>query len=184
MYKKIHVASYDDYLKKENRVRDSVVSNRPMEDVLKHDKRILDRQLERQEILLKFPYSVVLEGAYEEHDFAARWCWQNIGIRHGRCLDDMGNEYPGCPIVLATEYISKYSWTDNDGKEYSGEEKRYREVEDHFHEGIWQSVWLTKTGYDYGLGEYCFSSEEDRDRFLAAVPTFNLGEKYEEKKDE
>lgn len=32
--------------------------------------------------------------------------------------------------------------------------------------------------HDYGLGEYCFVTESDRDRFLAAEPTFNIGEKY------
>lgn len=183
MYKKIHIASYDDYLKKENYHRDCAVKNN--QDMASYDKMLSDKARNRQEVLLKFPYSVVLQGVYPEHDFVDRWCWQNFGPRNGPCTDGVHSEYTGCPIVLATEYVSKYSWKDKDGKEHSGEEICYRDVERHSHEGTWQSIWLIKTGYDYGLGEYCFSSEEDRDRFLAAVPTFNLGEKYvKEKEDE
>lgn len=59
------------------------------------------------------------------------------------------------------------------------EEKAFKDVEEHSHVGVWCSMWLGKTGYDYGFSEYYFQNESDRDRFLAAAPTFNIGEKYE-----
>jgi hypothetical protein len=43
----------------------------------------LDHQWElnqrRSQLLIRFPYSVVATGFYPEHDYAGRWCWQNIG---------------------------------------------------------------------------------------------------------
>lgn len=178
MYEGIHVSDHETYMKSENWRRNWISENRPPEELVAHDKRIADREAQRQAILAKFPYSVILAGVYPEHDFVSRWCWQNIGVCDGKCTDGPHSEYTGCPVVLATEYISKSSWKDKEGKDHLWEEKAYLEVEEHSHEGSWTSFWLGKTGYDYGLGEYCFATESDRDRFLAAEPTFNTGEKY------
>lgn len=178
MYEKIHVSDHETYMKSENWRRNWISENRPPEELVAHDKRIADREAERKNLLGKFPYSVILAGCYPEHDFVERWCWLNIGPRDGKCSDGQHSEYTGCPVVLATEYIAEGSWKDKEGNEHHWKEKAYKDVDDHSHEGNWRMFWLGKTGYDYGLGEYCFSTEADRDRFLAAVPTFNLGEKY------
>lgn len=73
----------------------------------------------------------------------------------------------------------KKSYTDKDGKlhEY---EITSRDPGDHGHEGTWNIFWLGKTGYDYGFTEWQFSKESDRDAFVTAIPTFGLGENYED----
>jgi hypothetical protein len=42
-------------------------------------------------------------------------------------------------------------------------------LEPHSHEGTWTIFWLTKTGYDYGFGDFCFSSEEQMQVFIKKV---------------
>jgi len=98
---------------------------------------------------------------------------------------ESSSEYPGCPLVLATEYIQTGWYLTNTGKRVYWSNKAYIEekVPKHSHEGTWIAFWLGKTGYDYGLSEYYFQNESDRDRFLAATPIFTLGEKYEKEND-
>lgn len=178
-YKRIHVVTYQEWLDVENKRQQWQQLHYPQHfpgAIKSHE----DRLEKRAEILVKFPYSVILTGSYPEHDFVVRWCWQNMGPMDCKECHEHCSEYPSCHLVLATEYMEKYSYTDADGKLIEGEEKSYKESEAaHGHEGVWTSNWLGKTGYDYGSGEYCFQTETDRDRFLAAAPTFNLGEKYE-----
>jgi len=178
-HKNIHLSTFEKFFKTEEWRRNWIVENRPAEELVAHDKRMTDRDDNRKEISQKFPYTAILEGVYPGHDFASRWCWQNIGICDGKCQEGEGSEYPGCPIVLATEHISSGSYKDQKGVDHAWSEKVYMEVEEHSHEGVWCNKWLGKTGYDYGFSEYYFQNESDRDRFLAAAPTFNLGEKYE-----
>lgn len=139
----------------------------------------LQRHLERQyaldrkrsELLGKFPYSVVAEGEHAEHDYAARWCWQNIGPKNGRC-DNYNSTYPACPLVLETEYIEHGVVKLPDGTQQSREWKSYRDPGAHQHQGDWTSLWLSKTGHDYGFNIFFFAHQQDYARFLAAFPTF------------
>jgi hypothetical protein len=124
---------------------------------------------ERRQLKAMFPHSVVLEGAYPEHDFATRWCWQNCGECHGEC-HEMYSEYPGCPLVLATGRIERIRGRDV---------MKYEKVAAHLHQGSWTKKWLGKTAYDYGFGEFYFASEADLERFISAVPTFSWGENYD-----
>jgi len=41
---------------------------------------------ERHRRLSRCPYSVMLEVAFPELDFANRWCWQRFGPAHGECI--------------------------------------------------------------------------------------------------
>jgi hypothetical protein len=126
-------------------------------------------EFERQERFRRFPQAVILAGVYPEHDFAKRWCWQTIGPCDGECHDSSA-EYPGCPLVLATERAEPFrGWP----------QKKYSTVAEHVHEGLWTWFWLGKTDYNYGFGEFYFANGSDIDRFVTAVPTFSWGENYD-----
>lgn len=131
-----------------------------------------DRQ--RAKLLVRFPYAVVATGFYYEHDYACRWCWQNISPEDGNC-SAWQSEYPACPLVLATEYTAQGTWMDKNGKILPWERKRYTNPGNHVHEGQWSFFWLGKTDYDYGYGEYYFRDESDRENFLVALSTFQTG---------
>jgi len=137
----------------------------------------LESDQQRMELLLPFPYSAVLEGYYPEHDYAVRWCWQNFGPPRGICTD-WHSEYPACPLVLATEYVETGTLRNEDGTDTPKKRVRYKDPGEHKHEGVWSSLWLGKTDYDYGFREYAFAREEDREQFLSAFRTFTFGEKY------
>lgn len=136
---------------------------------------------ERDQLVKKFPYSVVVEGSYPEHDFAQNWCWKKFGsINVAQCIDSYSN-YPSCPIVLATGKMQKYE--DGFGEEKFGMVYD-REVPAHSHQGKWAYFWLDKTDYDYGFAEFLFVDEKDKNMFVKNVPLFNMGEKYHFKKGE
>lgn len=135
----------------------------------------LDNQ--RNELLVRFPNTVIATGFYPEHDYASLWCWQNISPENGPC-NAWHSEYPACPLVLATEHIERGTWKDKSGKDLSWERKRYTNPGNHGHEGIWSFLWLGKTNYDYGYGEFCFRNESDRESFLAAFSTFTWSEDW------
>ena len=182
MYTPIHISTIEKFTGDDWR-RNWIVNNRPASEVEAHDKRIAERDEKRKASMQDFPFTVILEGAYPEHDFVSRWCWQNIGpIQCDEC-HETSSEYPGCPLVLATEYIQTGWYYDNKQNRVYWSEKAYIEqkVPKHGHEGTWKSLWLGKSGYDYGFSEYYFKNQTDWDRFLAAVPVFHLGERYEEK---
>lgn len=107
----------------------------------------------REATLRKFPFSVILQVAYPEIDFANRWAWLQFGPRDGECFDvrrgSKPSEYPMC-----------------------------NDPDPHDHQGTWCCHWLVKTDYDFGFCEWYFSNPTDRDRFLAFVPTINWGENF------
>ena len=103
---------------------------------------------EREDRLRRFPYSVMLELAYPELDYAHRWCWQRFGPRDGPCRQK-DSEYKAC--LDETE---------------------------HPHTGKWASYWYVKTDYDFGYNEFYFAGQADRDLFLAHLPDIHWGEHY------
>jgi hypothetical protein len=147
---------------------ETIARTRPAPQLAESDEERREIEMERRERKANFPHSVIFEGSFPEYDFANRWCWQNFGPRHGECSESY-SEYPACPLVLATGRIEN-----RDGRE----KKKYGKVDEHSHEGTWTWYFFGKTDYDYGFGEYYFASESDRDRFIAAVPTFSWGENY------
>ncbi|MBY0242936.1 MAG: hypothetical protein K2X55_26870 [Burkholderiaceae bacterium] len=102
----------------------------------------------RNELIKRFPFSVMLKVSYPELDFANRWCWQRFGPNDGECYQAQ-SEYRVC-----------------------------LESEPHEHSGIWTSHWFEKTDYDFGFNEWYFSSIEDRDLFIAVLDEINWGENY------
>ena len=165
-YRTVEISSYAEWLAEE---RSYAGKDSSAEQLASFDEDQQPEDQERTELLKKFPYPVMLKVAYPEMDFANRWCWQNIGPSDGVC-DQSNPEYPGCPLVLATESIKK--------DEYLKDRKVYQKVEEHSHCGQWISCFLCKTEYNFGFNEWYFAVESDRDRFLAAVPTFNWGENF------
>jgi hypothetical protein len=138
--------------------------------------RVDKNRAEREE---KLPFVQVVEGAWPEYDVATRWCWQRFGPKDGPC-GEYCSEYPACPQVLATKYLeekpaymSDEDWEDewHDG---------YRNPGDHSHEGSWTTLHFSKTGYDYGVGEYRFANEADRDAFAIVVEGLGFGERYKD----
>jgi len=129
----------------------------------------LDRK--REDLLVDFPYVVIAEGEYSEHDYACRWCWQQFGPENGRCKNYQ-SEYPACPLVLETEHIEEAVRKDRKGTEISYRWKAYSDPGEHSHQGVWTTLWFGKTAYDYGFNVYFFVNEADHERFLGAFPTF------------
>lgn len=145
-----------------------------------NENRKIYNQDKHDEALKKFPYTAIVEGCYPESDYSARWCWKQFGPMHTDECTESYSEYPGCPLVQATEYLHHYTYKNHDGNMKEDSEKCYKQPEKHGHEGNWTIVWLGKTGYDYGFTEYYFLSELDRNDFAEAVSSFGLGERYED----
>jgi hypothetical protein len=184
VYKPMHVITDEEFDAQERRADEWAKqhwSEQIQQGRIESDKR---RDQSRQEMKKEFPFTAIVKGGYPELDNAHRWCWNNISPRHGKCEYEHLSEYPGCPLVKMTEYIENGTYKDKEGKEHFWEDKKYKEVELHEHEGVWNYVWLGKTGYDYGDGEFYFNNEADRDAFVTAVPTIGLGERYEKEKKE
>lgn len=176
-YKPMHVNSQEEFDAQERRAAEWAKqhwSEQHQHGRIESNKR---RDEQRQDKKKDFPFTVIVEGSWPELDNAERWLWENIGPRHGKCHDQY-SEYPGCPLVRATEYVETGSYKDKEGKEHFWEDKRYKEVEEHEHEGSWVVLGLGKTGYDYGNAEFYFKNEADRDAFVTAVPAIGFGERY------
>jgi len=184
-YKGIHVSTFEEFFKSEEWRRNWIIENSSEKELQAHDKKISDRDEKRKEYRERFPFTVILQGVYPEHDFVSRWCWQNIGPMQCEECHETSSEYPGCPLVLATEYIQNGWYHNKAGRRVYWSEKAYIEekVPKHSHEGVWMAYWLGKTGYDYGFSEYYFQNESDRDKFIAATPIFTLGERYEKENE-
>ena len=48
-------------------------------------KSVCVRMKSESELLLRYPYAVMLELAFAEQDFANRWCWEKFGPKDGPC---------------------------------------------------------------------------------------------------
>lgn len=133
-------------------------------------------EIRRAEALKEFPFTVMVEACYPVNDFASRWCWQTFGPMECKVCGEHCSEYPGCPKVLAIEpYTIPKFYIKDDGVVHNYN-FHTRDPGEHGHEGTWVIVWLGKTYYDYGFSEYFFKDELSRDKFVQAVPDFNLGE--------
>lgn len=170
------VTSLEGYRKHEEESRQWVLKNRPVEEHPTHQRLWKEAEERRVKTLASFPYTVVCEGSYPEHDVAHRWCWLQFGpVQTEKCYDHH-SEYPACPLALATKELA--SGSNKDGSKWA--EWRYKDPGVHAHSGVWATFWHGKTGYDYGYSEYCFQNEADRDRFKDIVETLGLGELYED----
>ena len=130
---------------------------------------MLDRK--REDLLVDFPYAVIAEGEYSEHDYACRWCWHQFGPENGRCKN-YHSEYPACPRVLETEHLEEATRKDKKGTEISYRWKAYNDPGEHSHGGVWTTLWFGKTAFEYGFNIYFFANEADYEQFLETFPTF------------
>lgn len=103
---------------------------------------------ERELLLVRFPFPVMLELAFAERDYANRWCWEMFGPKDGSCFQSSSN-YPCC----------------SDSSE-------------HTHEGVWCTRWFVKTDYDFGFSEWYFREVDHQELFLAFVPLIHWGERF------
>jgi len=164
-------SSYEEFLSHDQYYRDAMAKNHGDEYASTYYKGKDDKRLA---VLADFPYSVVVEGYYPEHDFCVRWCWQQFGPFQTEKCYEYCSEYPACPEVQATKTIR--TGKNQDGSEWS--EPEYSNPGDHAHQGDWTTIWLGKTGYDYGYNEFCFKLEAMRDAFAAVAETLGFGERY------
>ena len=177
----IKVITFEQWLEIEYRRQKYQKENNP-----EYHQNMVDRHLEkikqREALIEKYPFTLAVEGPYPAHEFANRWCWINIGTPQIENCEEIHSEFPGCPIVLQTEYIQTGCYHNKENQRVYWSEKAYIEenVPEHGHSGTWKLIGLGKTGYDYGCCEFCFESESDRDKFVAAIPFFNFGEEYKE----
>lgn len=165
-----------DWMEKEKKTREWIVEKHP-ESLSSYDE-CMNRKIKiREEMHEKFPFVVCIEGPDPALSFANRWCWQNIGLPDGVCGEHY-QEYPGCPLVLATETIHKRQYKDQKGNIQECEEKTYKNPGNHSHEGVWSGFCLDKVGYDEFALDFCFKTQEDKNKFLEALPNFDIGENY------
>ena len=118
---------------------------------------------ERPRIHAMFPHVVTVGHLYEDMDLAHRWCWITFGPRHGECLDAHSGA-PACPLVLARKRLADPGNPGGAARYEAGSP-----VPAHSHRGTWTTLWLGKTDYDYGNQDYCFSTRQQMDLFLAYV---------------
>lgn len=99
--------------------------------------------IEEREVLKemekKFPYTTTVKWGNEVLDEALPWCWQVFGIKDGKCDDR-----DCCPLILSR-----------------GE----KNIGAHSHLGAWSSIWLGKTGYDFGYEKFFFKYKAARNVF-------------------
>lgn len=120
-----------------------------------------DRDKSRLLFMDDFPYTILIRGFYPCHDIVEKWCWKNFGNQHCIVCTNHNAEYPGCPLVLATEHVAA------DG------DIEYSKVEPHGHTGRWTAQWLLKTGYDFGYSELYFETELMKNRLISVMSDFN-----------
>ncbi len=126
---KLALSNFEDYLEEK-----FLIGEENREDYLSN------KILERNNILLDFPHSIILKLFYHQMDFADWLLWQILGARNGDC-NQRESEVPACRIQ---------------GK--------------HNHSGIWTSFWLAKTDYDYGFNEWLFKTNEDSHILIEILP--------------
>lgn len=174
----IRLASYEEWIEHEREHRESVEKRNP-ESIAPMLSVVEKKESTRRSLMERFPYSAVLEGYEPYHDFASRWLWANVSPCDGKC-HDYYSEYPACPVVLATKTLRDYQYTTKDGRVVKGKAPEYHDPGEHSHEGNWAGMCLTKSGYDCFYIEYFFQSEQDRERFIAAVPSFRDGDNFKD----
>ncbi|RTK96340.1 MAG: hypothetical protein EKK64_04380 [Neisseriaceae bacterium] len=122
----------------------------------------------------EFPYFLILKAAYEVHDALHEFIWEKFGEPH---LDSCGccySYYNFCPKIDEQSIVC-----DCEGEKYLF----YKDVPDHKHNGDWTSIWLTKSGYDFGFGAILFKNKDLYEKCLNEIRNFNFEVFSKEKKE-
>lgn len=181
MYERLHIISQEDYEKWDAARRQREESHEKFEEYFVTATKSRNEKLAA--VSQKFPFTVLTEGGYYDHDFAEKWCWDNVGAKDGPCQEGEMSDWAGCPQVVATSHMIRGWYRRQSGEIVNWTERAYKDVPEHSHQGNWCYVWLGKTGYDYGISAMCFQNESDRDRFAAAVPTFTNLQQLEQERE-
>lgn len=172
----MEISTYSEWEEEERQDQERLAPTYPVSVQYRIEaQRVLEHK--REKLLRQFPFTAVATGEYPEHDYARRWCWRNISPENGRC-DAWLSAYPACPFAIE-ERKEQVRLREKADKDFSGEQKWYTGPADHTHEGDWRFLWLGKTGYDYGYGEFCFRNERDLENFLVVFPTFIWSEDWD-----
>lgn len=143
-------------------------------------------QMKRKEIQEEFPFVITYKGGYNLgiHDDMEEWCREQFGDEHGECRWDGcpdGYEYwyeqAGLEDILDKklevcgprpshddeELWDKWQEQSNViiNEHFKMVDARIDAPGDHSHWGVWRTLWLGKTGYDYGYQDYYFKNVED-----------------------
>lgn len=108
--------------------------------------------------VIDFPYELFVEDDQYSIDDMEKELFLSLGPNNGECIIERMEKI--CPIKY--KHLIKKARTSNFYEKKRIYESTYYDVE-HFHDGDWKSLWITKTGYDYGINAFAFKYEHDRD---------------------
>ena len=81
MYQRLHIISQADYEKWDTTRTAREDESEKYKD--HYEKARKDRNEKLTVAKKKFPFIVLTEGGYYDHDFAEKWCWDNVGLKDG-----------------------------------------------------------------------------------------------------
>ena len=131
----------------------------------------------RNALLKQFPYRITM-GGYCDYDGdlvnMEIWCYEQFGFRHGEC-ETHYCEYSyenwckknGFDEILDREidYLIKNGQRDKTHQAIENHSAYLRTLQncpdDHSHIGTWTTLFLFKSGYDYGYQDYYFKHKAD-----------------------
>lgn len=139
----------------------------------------------RAKMKKEFLYTVTYQNSNFFLDDMEDWCYDKFGDRYGKCHwrnceygFDLWHDKHEFEEILHDEIFKKLGskpdqknknawdiWQNNTKdiihNHYTAMEKRMDYPHDHSHNGIWSTLFLAKTGYDYGYQDFYFRNPED-----------------------
>ncbi len=147
-----------------------------------------DKESKREKTHAEFPHVVTFSGHYGHGmllDEMQDWCREHLSDRHGEChwhycefsfdkwyddnnIDQELDDEIEKQIGPRPERKRKRAWEKWFKKSNPITNKFFDELclrldspDDHSHIGVWTSLFICKTGYDYGYEDFCFKNLED-----------------------
>lgn len=132
----------------------------------------------------KYPHFFFISDFSHNIDVYVRSIYKSrLGFNHGECLHgDEETPCPGADINPKGAYEIYFEFTKiitNRNLTFEEFEKDNGEMiltYDHSHIGNWHYHWFRKTGYDYGIAGFFFTSEDDCE---VAKIIYKLGDEYD-----
>ena len=108
--------------------------------------------------IVDFPYEIFVEDDQYSINDIEKEIFLSLGPNEGECVIDSMDLF--CPVIHKN-LIKKTQNLSKQEKKKLFESNQYEE--EHYHTGNWKSLWIAKTGYDYGINAFVFKHEYDRD---------------------